>query len=58
MIALRKINDVAVRMSAKHSTRLIRLRAESPLSSSCHSTSNVTTLAGMLPLARRITAGQ
>ena len=58
MIALRKISDVAVSMSAKHSTRLTRLRAASPLSSSCHSTSKVTTLAGMLPLASRITAGQ
>src|SRR2546425_12069748 len=58
MIALRNRSDVAVRISAKQSTRLTRLREDSPLRSSCQSTTRVRMLAGMLPLASRITAGQ
>src|ERR1700693_2922157 len=57
MIALRNISDAAARMSAKQSTRLTRLREDSPLRSSCHRTKSVRMLAGMLPLASRITAG-
>ncbi len=55
---MRKISDVAVRISAKESTTLTRLRAAPLLRSSCHNTSSVRMLAGMLPLASRITAGQ
>ncbi len=37
-MALRKISEVAVRISAKASTTLTRLRAAALLRSSCHST--------------------
>ena len=56
--ALRKISDAAVSISAKASTTLTRLRAASPLRSSCHRINSVRMLAGMLPEASRITAGQ
>ena len=58
MIDLRKISDVAVSSSAKHSTRLTRLRWDAVLRLSCHITTSVRMLAGMLPQASRITAGQ
>jgi len=58
MIALRKISDAAVSRSAKQSTKLTRLRDDSPLRSRRHRTTSVTMLAGMLPLASRVTAGQ
>ena len=58
MMALRNNSDVAVSKSAKQSTRLTRLRDDSPLRSSCHRTKSVRMLAGILPLASRITAGQ
>ena len=58
MTSLRKMREVAVNNSAKHNTELTRPRAAPVDRSSCQSTSNVSRLAGMLPAASRITAGQ
>ena len=58
MMALRKISDVAVSSSAKQSTTLTRLRVAVLSRLSCHSITSVRILAGILPLARRVTAGQ
>ena len=57
-MVLRKISEAAVSTSANDSTTLIRLRAAALLRSSCQSTTSVKILAGILPLANLITAGQ
>ena len=48
----------AVTNSATLSTSVIRLRAASPLRLKCDYAASVTTVAGMLPLARRRTTRQ